>query len=280
MRLGVRAHDFGKLPAAELAERIAAAGFCCVQLAPTKALAGFDTDAGRLNPGLAWQIRRTFERREIQIAVLGCYINLADPDESRRARQVARFKEYLRHARDFGCSVVGTETGSLNPDFSFHPGNRGEEAFQRVREVVRELVREAERFGVFVGIEGVAPYVISDVERLGRLLDEVGSNNLQIIFDPVNLLSPENHERQDDIIQGAFERFGDRIAIVHAKDFVLEGDRLRSVPSGRGRLNHRLLVELVEARKPGISMLLEDTTPETAGESLRFLRSFARDAAW
>jgi sugar phosphate isomerase/epimerase len=55
-------------------------------------------------------------------------------------------------ARDFGCSVVGTETGSLNSDFSFHPGNRGEEAFQVVVAGVRELVEEAERFGVFAGI--------------------------------------------------------------------------------------------------------------------------------
>jgi sugar phosphate isomerase/epimerase len=274
MRLGVRAHDFGKLPVEELAGRIAGKGFSCVQLAPPKAIAGFDTDLGRLSPGFACHVKEAFQRQHLQIAVLGCYINLADPDAGQRQRQLARFKEYLRHARDFGCSVVGTETGSVNPDFSFHPGNRGEEAFQTVLGSVREMVAEAERFGVFVGIEGVERYVISDPPRIRRLIDGIGSNNLQIIFDPVNLLSVENYRRQDAIITESFELFGDKIAILHAKDFVVEGGSLRSVLSGQGMLNYGLLMDLIKARKPYINILMEDTHPETVEDGVRFLRGF------
>ena len=54
MRIGIRAHDFGKLPAEELARRIAAKGLTCVQLAVSKAIAGLDLSRGALNPGLAW----------------------------------------------------------------------------------------------------------------------------------------------------------------------------------------------------------------------------------
>ncbi|MGA2445892.1 MAG: sugar phosphate isomerase/epimerase [Opitutaceae bacterium] len=274
MRLGVRAHDFGKLPVEELAERIAGKGFSCVQLAPPKAITGFDPDLGRLSPGFACHVKEAFQRHHLQIAVLGCYINLADPDVRQRQRQLDRFKEYLRHARDFGCSVVGTETGSVNPDFSFHPANRSEEAFQIVLGSVRELVEEAERFGVGVGIEGVERYVISDPPRIRRLIDGIGSNNLQIIFDPVNLLSVENYRRQDAIIKESFELFGDRIAILHAKDFVVDGGSLRSVLSGRGMLHYGLLMDLIKARKPDISILMEDTDPETVEDGVRFLRGF------
>ena len=276
MRLGVRAHDFGKLPADDLATKIAAHGFCSVQLAPPKAIAGFDADAGRLSPGFASHIRDVLQRHGLRVAVLGCYINLADPDPGRRRGHLARFKEYLRHARDFGCGIVGTETGSLNADFSFHPGNRGEAAFQTVLAGVCELVEEAERFGVVVGIEGVERYVISDPRRIRRLLDSVGSNNLQIIFDPVNLLSAENQHSQDDIIRESFESFGDRIAILHAKDFVVEGGAVRSVLSGLGCLNHSLLMELINVRKPFIDVLMEDTNPATVAEGIRFLQGFDR----
>ena len=272
MKLGVRAHDFGKLPVDELAAQIAHHGLASIQLAPAKAIAGFDTDVGRLSPGFACHVREAMQRHGLQIAVLGCYINLADPDADRRRAQLARFKEYLRHARDFGCSVVGTETGSLNADFSFHPGSREEAAFQTVLAGVCELVGEAERFGVLVGIEGVERYVISDPPRIRRLLDSVGSNNLQVIFDPVNLLSRENYHRQDDIIRESFDLFGDRIAILHAKDFVVEEGVLRSVLSGQGRLNHDLLMELVQARKPFIDVVMEDTNPATLAEGIRFLR--------
>ena len=90
MQLGVRAHDFGKLPVEELAGRIAGKGFSCVQLAPPKAIAGFDTDLGRLSPDFACHVKEAFQRQHIQIAVLGCYINLADPDVRQRRRQLCR----------------------------------------------------------------------------------------------------------------------------------------------------------------------------------------------
>jgi sugar phosphate isomerase/epimerase len=274
IRLGVRAHDFGRWPAGELARRVAAKGFCCVQLAPPKAIAEFETDAGRLSPGFANHIREAMQGHGVQIAVLGCYINLADPDLGARRRQLARFKEYLRYARDFGCSVVGTETGSLNSDFSFHPGNHGEEAFQTVLSSVRELVREAERFGVLVGIEGVERYVISDPRRIRRLLDEVDSNNLQIIFDPVNLLSVENHRRQDDLMRESFDQFGDRIAIIHVKDFVVEDNRIKSVLAGQGLLHFGLLRDCIKEHRPLVEVLMEDTQPETVDQGVHFLRGF------
>lgn len=40
--LGCRAHDFGKLALEELAGKVADAGFDCLQLAPAKAVAGFE----------------------------------------------------------------------------------------------------------------------------------------------------------------------------------------------------------------------------------------------
>jgi sugar phosphate isomerase/epimerase len=278
MKLGVRAHDFGKLPVDELAAQIARCGLASIQLAPAKAIAGFDTDAGRLSPGFATSIRDAFHRQGIQIAVLGCYINLADRDEANRRLQLERFKEHVRFARDFGCSLVGTETGSLNPDFSPHPDNAGEAAFQLVLAGVRELVREAERFGVFVGIEAVERYVISSPQRLRRLIDEVGSPNLQVIFDPVNLLSSTNHDQQGRIVDEAQALLGDRICIVHAKDYAISGGRLQELPAGQGRLDYRKILRWVKARKPGVDVLLENTHPASIGQAIAFMRSAYRDA--
>ena len=274
MNLGVRAHDFGRLPVEELGRRIRAQGFTCVQLAPPKAIAGFDPDAGGLTAEFAARVRAALAREGIRIAVLGCYINLADPDPARRRAQLGCFKDYLALARTFGCRVVGTETGSLNADYSFHPGNRGDEAFRIVADGVRELAEVAGAADAWVGIEGVERYVISDVRRLRRLLDDVGSEHVQVILDPVNLLSAENHARQDDLIREAFDLLGDRIAILHAKDFVVEAGGIRAVLAGCGRLNYGLLMELARARRPEIDVLMEDTDPATVDQGVRFLRGF------
>lgn len=269
---GVRAHDFGKLPLETLAAEVAARGLCCVQFAAPKSIPGLEDDAGRLSPGLAIHVRETLAARGLHIAVLGCYINLADPDDANRRRHLARFKAYLRLARDFGCSLVGTETGSLNIDFSYHPDNHGERAYQRVLAAVCELVDEADRFGTTVAIEAVHHYVIHDPKRLRRLIDDVDSPNLQVILDPVNLLNASNFARQDEILEEAFALLGDHIAVLHAKDAVVSDGALRSVPAGQGRLNYPLFFRLAKKHKPGIDVLLEDTQPATLQQTVDFVR--------
>ena len=189
LRLGVRAHDFGCRPADELVAKIAANGLICTQLALGKAIAGLELKPGVLNPGLAFHIGQAFQRHGVQIAVLGCYVNPIHPDTKMRATLLSLFKEHLRFARDLGCGLVALETGSVNADYSPHPDNHSEAAFQESLASIAELVAEAEKFGVLVGIEAVTSHVVSTPAKMRRMLDAVASNNLQVVFDPVNLLS-------------------------------------------------------------------------------------------
>ena len=275
VRIGVRAHDFGRLPAGDLAAKIAAKHLDCTQLAPGKAIAGLDLKPGILSPGLAFEIGQPFRTHGVQIAVLGCYVNPIHPDPTTRKSLLGLFKEHLRYARDFGNGLVALETGSVNADYSPHPGNHGETAFQQSLASIAELVAEAEKFGVIVGIEAVTSHVVSTPQKMRRMLDTVASNNLQVVFDPVNLLSLENHHEQERVIGEAFELFGDRIAIIHAKDFVLENGQIKNASAGRGKLRHDLVMKFAVKEKPGISILLEDTNEQTAQESREFLRQVA-----
>ena len=204
MMLGVRAHDFGRFPAGDSRAKLPA-GLTCVQLALSKAIAGVELAPGMLNPGLAFHIGRAFHRHNVQIAVLGCYINPIHPDPKTRRALLGLFKEHLRYARDFGCGLVALETGSVNADYSFHSDNHGERAFQQLLESIGELVAEAEKFGVLVGIEGVTRHVVSTPAKMKTVLDTIQSNNLQVVFDPVNLLSVDNCQDPDRVIQESFE---------------------------------------------------------------------------
>ena len=271
-RLGVRAHDFGRLPAEELAAKIASKGLVCTQLALTKAIAGLNLQPGQLNPGLAFDIGQAFLRHRVQIAVLGCYINPLHPDPATRTKLLDWFKEHLRFARDFGCGLVALETGSLNADYSPHRDNHGEHAFQQSIASLATLVAEAERFGVVVGIEGVAHHAVSTPSRIRTALDILRSPNVQVVFDPVNLLSSENHPDQDRIIRESFDLFGDRMAVIHAKDFIITNGSVASVPMGMGNLHHGLLLDTAATRKPGISILFEETDELGVAHSMDFIR--------
>jgi sugar phosphate isomerase/epimerase len=275
IRLGVRAHDFGCLPAGELAAKIAAKNLVCAQLALGKAIAGLQLKPGILNPGLAFEIGEAFHQHGVQIAVLGCYVNPIHPDPATRKSLLGLFKEHLRYARDFGNGLVALETGSVSADYSPHPENHGETAFQQALVSIAELVAEAENFGVIVGIEAVTSHVVSTPQKMRRMLDTVASNNLQVVFDPVNLLALENFHEQERVIGESLELFGDRIAIIHAKDFVVENGQIKSASAGRGKLRHDLVMKFAVKEKPGISILLEDTNEQTVQESREFLRQVA-----
>lgn len=278
MNLGVRAHDFGKLPVEELARQIAAHGLNCIQLAPVKALAGFDNDTAGIDPGFAAEVRETFRRHGIHISVLGCYINLGDRDAASRRPQLERFKHHLRAAKAFGCPIVGTETGSLNSDYSRHPDNGGDEAFGIVRESVRELVREAEQCGAIVCIEAVERYVISSPQRLRRLVDEIASPHLKVIYDPVNLLWSTNCDREAAILDDAHTLLGDHVRILHAKDYTIENGAFRELSAGQGRLNYRKLLRWVKDHHPDIDVLLENTHPASIARTVAFMQQAYREA--
>ncbi|MFR4339064.1 MAG: TIM barrel protein [Lachnospira pectinoschiza] len=63
------------------------------------------------------------------------------------------------------------------------------------------MVKYAEQFGVIVAIEPVWKHIVYTVERARKVLDAIDSPNLQIIFDPVNLLCVDNLAQQDEIMR-------------------------------------------------------------------------------
>ena len=271
--IGVRARDFGKLEPEELGKQIAARGFGSTQLVLRTSVDGIDVSRGKFNPGMAHYIGDTLAKHDVRIAVLGAYINPIHPDPEVRKQELDYFKEHLRFARDFGCSIVGTETGSPTGDTSADPEALRDQAFPMLIESVRELVEEAEKFGVIVGIEGAKAHVLSTPERLGQLIDAVPSNNLQVIYDPYNFLTDNNYQRQDDIAQDMFDRFGEKILALHAKDFVVEQGRLKEVPVGRGDMNYELLLKLLKTHKPYADILLEGQPLDSSEEHINYLRT-------
>ncbi|MDR1216359.1 MAG: sugar phosphate isomerase/epimerase [Treponema sp.] len=274
---GLRAHDYGKqTPPEKLAETISQYQPASIQLALAKALSDAPKD-GCLSPGYARAIRRIFEKKDIAIAVLGCYINPVHPDADTREKHLRRFEEYLCYAPDFGCSIVGTETGSRNPDCSFHPDTAKPETFDLLCASIERLLKTAEKRGVIVGVEAVADqHTISSIEAIKRLLDLFPSPCLKVIYDPVNLVPLAGlSETQEAFFNRAFDTFGDRIAVIHAKDFRMEnGVKVNSLPAGVGDMDYKAFFSLLSQKKPGIDILLENSVPETISLMRRISSEF------
>lgn len=271
MRIGIRGHDMERVPFEELVNNIKKKGFKCTQLALSKAIYEFNVKEEAMTPGMALYLREIFAENKVDVAVLGCYHNLANPNQEQLAKTIKTYMTHIRFASLLGCGVVGTETGAVNEEYRFEEANHSEEALQIFINNLRIIVEYAEKMGVIVAIEPVWNHIVYDIKRARKVLDAIDSPNLQIIFDPVNTISIHNYEKQDELLNEAFELLRDDIAVIHAKDFIVKDGEVKSVISGRGILNYDLLMGLIKKYKPHIHVLLENTKPENAIEAKEFV---------
>lgn len=276
MQLGIRLHDTTKLPFAERIADVHNLGFACGHLALAKVIDEFPTTDEALTPGLAMYIKNVFAKNDVDIAVLGCYLNLANPNRELLEKTVHRYMAHIRFASWLGCGVVGTETGAPNETYSFTPECHTEEALQLFIQNVRPIVKYAEQMGVVFAIEPVYRHIVWNPKQARRVLDEIHSPNLQIIFDPVNLLDIANYQDRDEIIREAIELLGPDIAMVHLKDFRIEDGKMISVGCGLGEMDYTDILKFMKERKPFIHATLEDTKPENNQQVKNFiLRKYA-----
>ncbi|TVY10402.1 sugar phosphate isomerase/epimerase family protein [Paenibacillus cremeus] len=278
MRFGILAHNLGKTTTEELARRVGSYGLGFVQLALAKALTDIDSSLGRLSPGLANHVADIFARENVRISVLGCYINPIDPDPEQRRLGIARFKEHLRYARDFGASVVATETGTLRNYREVFPNHSEEAIWALLRSAVEEMAEEAERWGVTLGLEASGTEVIHTPEQMHRMLSEVRSANIGIVMDPVNLLNPGNIDNQHDVIRRSFELWGDRIVLTHVKDMDVTPDgKKQYVSLGKGRIDYPFFLRLLQEYKPFMNLSFEGgVEPAEIPDAIEFLKKASR----
>ena len=238
MQLGLRLHDALKLPVEELLPLVKSQGYVCAHLALSKLFPDVPCTRSALTPGYAKHLRHVFEENGIDIAVLGNYLNLLHPEEAYIREATEKYLAHIRFASLLGCGMVGTETGAPNAAYRFCPECREEKTLSLFIKRLAPIVRYAEQFGVIFAIEPVARHSVYDPKTCRRVLDEIGSPNLQVLFDPVNMLDVENVDRREELFAEAIGLLGKEVAMVHLKDFIRtpgEGHGLKSVGAGTGR---------------------------------------------
>jgi len=271
MRIGIRGHDLGMNTPEKFAQSVVDAKLESLQLVLPKAII-FDSEiAPILNDELTTTVKTQLDEKGIKVAMMGAYFNPIHSNKELVAKTVRNFKNHLKKAEFFGTKLVGTETGSYNDDeWTWHENNDSEEAFGEVLQVFREILPIAEETGTYLTIEPAYHHVISTPSRLKRLVDELNSPNVRVIFDLFNLLHKGNTHEQRQLIDEMVEFFNDKIMIVHAKDFILEAGELVQVAPGKGDLDYLYLIQKLQTLQTTPDIILEGVI----GEDIAFSRAF------
>lgn len=272
MQFGIRLHDAVNVPIEERLKVVKEQGFTCAHVALSKVISENSVANAALTPGYAMYLKRLFAKNELDCAVLGCYLNLANPAPEQLKTIQEKYMANIRFAAHLGVGVVGTETGAPNVEYKFEEACWSEEALQTFITNLRPVVKYAEQMGVLLAIEPVVRHIVCNPVRARRVLDEIASPNLRIILDPVNLLEIYNYEKQDEIVDQAIELLGKDVAVLHVKDFVIKDNKLVSVPVGQGQMHWDRIMPYMKKEKPYMHATLEDTKPDNAVAALNYIK--------
>lgn len=275
INFGARGHDVTWADTPELlAQGLAGYGVHNVQLALPKSFPNLASGTREINPGMGSYIRRVLASRGVDIAVMGCYMNIVHPDPAERERLLRRFEAYLANARFFGAPVVATETGSVDAGPGrYTEDNFTEDMYQQALASIKRLVAFGERVGTMVGVEPGANHPIYDLETTKRLIDDVDSPYLGIVFDPTACTTPNGRtvdgSGQVAITRRAFDLFGERIVAVHIDDFTVDETNIHRCNVDEGVMDVRSVLEIVAAKRPLVPVILEHTTDEAIARTVR-----------
>ncbi|MNJ60843.1 hypothetical protein D3C77_566020 [compost metagenome] len=90
-------------------------------------------------------------------------------------------------------------------------------------------------------------------------------------------MSPDNYKRQDEVVAEAFELLGNRIAVIHLKDFIVQDGKIQMVPVGKGWLKFEPILRYMKYERPHIQGIMESTTEPDLAESVEFLQRLYED---
>ena len=160
MQIGIRLHDVAGKDFREKVNNAKSQGFSCIHLALQK-IEGLAFDRGALTPGYASYIRRILREEEMELAVLGCYLNLAHPDPEEIKKIKDTYQAYIRFASYLGAGVVGTETGAPNSTYSYdRAACHSPRALEILVANLSEITACAEKMGVVIAIEPVYRHIV------------------------------------------------------------------------------------------------------------------------
>ncbi|MCR4692539.1 MAG: sugar phosphate isomerase/epimerase [Firmicutes bacterium] len=268
MKKGIRGHDVTERGIENICKKCLSKDITYLQLVLEKSIEDFKF--GEFTEEYANSIKAQIGN--VKIAILGSYINPSNPNDDELKKDIEKFKEKIRYASILKPIAVGTETGIYKEGLT-----NTEEAYQRVLLTFKELTKEVEKFGVSIAIEGVHCFVINTPKKLKRLLDDLNSDNVKVIFDPVNYLNIKNYKNQDEIIRETFDLLWDKICVIHAKDFIFENGEFCFRKPTEGLLNYKLIFEKMKEYNLEIPIICEEISDSDAVIAFRKLDNIWRD---
>ncbi len=241
MRVGSRGHDIEASSPQEFCDKLHALSIKEIQLSIDKSFPIYTSSKEKIK-----ELADTLLKNDIHVAVFSCYI---DP---LTASGQEKFLQYMEYVSMFNADVIATETATtVSSEFET------EENYEKLLSVARIFAKKAEELNIGFAFEPVKNMPLYSCETTLRLLGDVGSQNMKIVFDPANLIDETNIVRQNDIFSDMISLVGKSISTLHFK----------SAPD----IEYELPLDFVK-NNPSVTVITEGICDEELVKALGFLR--------
>jgi sugar phosphate isomerase/epimerase len=224
------------------------------------------------------EIEKAFAAENVVIAEVGAWVNMLDPDDAKRAKNLRYVVERLALAEAVGARCCPDIAGSYNPTVWYgpHPKNLSQEFFEATVENCRRVIDEVKPKRTRFTIEMMGWSLPDGPDAYLKLIRAVDRPGFAVHMDVCNgINSPAKFYRSGEFISECFRKLGPWIASCHAKDLQwvteLNVHFLEVVP-GRGEVDYRrYLTELSKLPIDAPLMLEHLKTAEEYEEGKRYI---------
>lgn len=261
MLLGIMTRMFARKSLEEVADAVCATRLKAVQL--NLRSAGLETLPAQLDIETASAIGGIFSSRELTVAAVSGTFNTIHPDLTIRSEGIRRLGILASRCHALGSNIITLCTGTRDPDnmWHYHVRNQEPSAWNDLVATMRELVQFAEQCDVTLAFEPEVVNVVDSAEKAQKLLQEVGSPRLRIVFDPANLIRPSDLPDTRPVLRRAIALLGPHIALAHAKDVAPPepgAEECQRVSVGNGVLDFKLYLDLLKSAHFHGALIMHD----------------------
>lgn len=223
MQLGIFAKTFNRPALPEVLEAVRTYGFKSLQF--NMACAGLKSMPEDIPEGLPLQIAALLAEKQLKMAALSGTFNMIHPDKTQRRQGLKSLELLIQQAKTMGTANITLCTGSFDAQdmWRFHPDNRSEKAWTTLCRTLEQALPAAEAADVYLLVEPELANVVHSAVKARRLIDEMKSRRLRIVFDPANLLEAASPREMEHEIGAGLDVLGEYIEIAHAKDRNADG---------------------------------------------------------
>ena len=232
------------------------------------------------------ELQQALKQHDVVVFEIGGYRNLIHTDESVRNENIKRIAYCLEAADKIGCPMVGTISGSRNPEgnewgdnYAVHPDNWTMETWNLLIQSIKQILKDTAGMKAIIGMEAQITTNQDTPLAHRRLMEDVGDERLKVNLDPTNMVHLYNHFHTTELINECFDLLGEDIVGCHAKDtYVLPHSQtvhVQEVCPGRGNLDYETYLVRLSRMKWARSLLPEHIPGDQYPEAYAYIRKVA-----